>query len=518
MAIRAALVLAGLAMGSPGVEGTTLLDTPTAEIRAEMSRTEGCTVGLDEELCLARLESNGTLSPGDDELTVDKSVESVAMTVRPPLSTVETSVIAEPSRLQVEHPVLNAVNRTWVRLNDTLPDDVRQHVTLDSRAHKREPYPWGLFVTTHLPEPAGPIVGAFEIGVCWDGCPIAIYNNSLYSNEEKRMRLFPHNVWLQSWATDDFVASTSETATECWSFQPGPTCAPMRDANVMMRPGLAVYDLVTPNLALELRFNRTVLSVRPPGQENPPSGEAPPGVSPAPMEPDGGFTLRIADREAEAVHGPARAAGAADLPDRASVGVIATRARDAQVAAPAALGHAIIVAVVGTLLALAIWLLYYRTTRHQVLDQTSRRRVYEAIGRSPGVRVGTLAKELSLSYAAVLHHVRTLERFGFVQSVGDGQKRHFLNNGAYGVEARTILLCSSSASARRILRVLGDCGATDISSLAVLADANRSTTSKTLLRLEAAGLVTKRRSGRRSVVALVNPAANDGPTTAPPIA
>ncbi|HEV8360886.1 MAG TPA: MarR family transcriptional regulator [Candidatus Thermoplasmatota archaeon] len=187
-------------------------------------------------------------------------------------------------------------------------------------------------------------------------------------------------------------------------------------------------------------------------------------------------------------------AGAAPGPSPSVAGAL----RDALAAAPQAafVGGA----ALGASLAFA-WGLYTRIAAHRALDQGTRRRIYDLVAGQPGVRVGTLRRQLELSYPAVERHVRMLVHFGLLEVHPGGQRRLFVR-GSADADGRAAVVASSTPQARRVLDHLRTRGPVTMGALRAELGLPRSSASLVVQRLSAAGLVVARPEGRRLLVAL----------------
>jgi DNA-binding MarR family transcriptional regulator len=155
----------------------------------------------------------------------------------------------------------------------------------------------------------------------------------------------------------------------------------------------------------------------------------------------------------------------------------------------------------GGLATLVAWL-YSRIQRDRVLDQPTRRAIYDHLSKEPGLRIGTLAERVGVSYVSAQRHVKILERHCFVVGVGSGQVRWFPSRADVGQRARVAAIAASTPTARTLLRFVQANGPIPVPELRRRLRLAQSTACNTLLRLESAGLVERRRSGRAHVVAV----------------
>lgn len=157
-------------------------------------------------------------------------------------------------------------------------------------------------------------------------------------------------------------------------------------------------------------------------------------------------------------------------------------------------------AAMGVSLALA-WGLYTRIAAHRALDQPTRRRIYEAVAAAPGVRIGTLHRDLGLSYPAVERHVRLLLDFGLLEAHGDGQRRLFVR-GSASPQQRAAVVAAATPQAQQVLAFLHAHGPSSLGELRAGLGIPRSTASLVVKRLAEGGLVVTQGIGGRLVVRL----------------
>lgn len=169
-------------------------------------------------------------------------------------------------------------------------------------------------------------------------------------------------------------------------------------------------------------------------------------------------------------------------------------------AGPAALLLAVGAGAALLVLARPLLALYHRVAPSRLLEQPTRRALYDAIAGEPGLRIGTLQARLGLNYNTVRRHVVLLERGGFIRPAGPGQRRWF-PSGAGPAEERAALARATPAS-RRVLAVLAEAGPMDAQALARRLGLPRSTLGDVVARLASAELVRTQRSGNRLRVGL----------------
>ena len=79
------------------------------------------------------------------------------------------------------------------------------------------------------------------------------------------------------------------------------------------------------------------------------------------------------------------------------------------------------------------WLLtplYTRVARADVLEHEARSALYDLVESEPGIHLSELKREAGLPNGTMLHHLRVLERNGYVHSRPDGRLRRYFATGA----------------------------------------------------------------------------------------
>lgn len=229
--------------------------------------------------------------------------------------------------------------------------------------------------------------------------------------------------------------------------------APDRPAHPMPPPGEA-YGWHRNNDVVDPPADPPPTSPPPPAPDAPPAPPptgagpqpaAPVAAAPAPPaagpEPSDDAAAPTPTRASEVLPTPFASAGAPTPSDRALDAATSTVAPMGDV--PAWSGVAVATVALGATLAGAgaatlshtgrlrrwwLWLLaplYSRLRRSEVLSSAARERIYDAVGAHPGAHLRALRRELGLANGVLLHHLRVLERNGYVRSVVDGRLRRF---------------------------------------------------------------------------------------------
>lgn len=220
---------------------------------------------------------------------------------------------------------------------------------------------------------------------------------------------------------------------------------------------------------------------------------------------------------ASGVHGardPARAASrpasAAEVGGQGSEPTAPTSyvsgARDgAGPAAPSDLARPI--AVVGyaavTAAGLALFVLYRRLTRDDVLENDLRYRMLEIVGSEPGIGASQIAERLDVAVTTVLYHGRVLADTGHLVRKEDGGRVAFLaTEDAETILERELVCAMKRTGKRDLIELLADDPGLNISEAARRLDRNRSTIKRHADDLVDLGLVVDAREGRSRTLSL----------------
>lgn len=397
----------------------------------------------------------------------------------------------------MRHPVFEELNASVIVLNERLPGAARGSASFESRPAARPPHAWGAFVGVAPPEgPLGPWPegGSVSAGACWNlsACPLHVSGNALFESDETRVVLAPSFLALRPWSTDEFVIGVARWGQCGVNLSIDRTCTPALRIRPLVEPLLEPYLAATPDVRLDLGISELTLLLDTVGSAG---GDAPtpgtPGALVAPAGAPARFTrastparlatffgeLRLEDA-ATGASGRAEGGGFARQPDAPSL----------EEAGAAFLGFLFAVL-------LAAWL-YHRIVRAEVLEQATRRRVFDAIWRDPGIRMATIAGLLGLDYTTVRYHVRRLEEPGLVRGVGSGQKAWFAA-GHWASEEVELRALVGTAMAVALYRWLQAHGPTDVSGCAAGIGVSLPTVTRAAARLTRAGMILREREGKR---------------------
>lgn len=87
----------------------------------------------------------------------------------------------------------------------------------------------------------------------------------------------------------------------------------------------------------------------------------------------------------------------------------------------------------------------------ETLELETRRRIYEAVRKFPGIHLRELSRQLGLSVPLVDYHLNFLDKYGMVSGIADEQYRRFYPRDPIGAENKTDVL---SADEKRVVALL----------------------------------------------------------------
>lgn len=147
--------------------------------------------------------------------------------------------------------------------------------------------------------------------------------------------------------------------------------------------------------------------------------------------------------------------------------------------------------------ALLLSFLYTRIAKERLLDHESRERLLSAVREHTGMSVADLAKATGVPRNTVTYHLRVLEREGLVKSRRAGRHRLFHAPGAMPRSDADALAALRHDTTRRLAREIGAAPGLDQRSLCERVGLAPSLAHWHADRLVTAGIVEKRREGRR---------------------
>lgn len=157
--------------------------------------------------------------------------------------------------------------------------------------------------------------------------------------------------------------------------------------------------------------------------------------------------------------------------------------------------------------------LYTKLDRDRILDHGTRRDILTFIRENPGANYARMRKELGLQTSSTVHHVRVLEREGYIRSTKELGRRLFYPRGAgsgagpipfEGYASRPL-----SPIQQRIIGCLENGGPQTSSELASELALRRSSLHYSLRRLEERNLITGEKIGRITRYSTIGEGWND---------
>lgn len=482
-----------------------------ASVEMDAAGTEhDCPGDVLPDSCPLHWASNDPATVGDDEFRTVMFVDEVRLTFYSSLGEVPaTSFSLALQNLTIEHPVNRELNTTWAHLNNTRPDPTKSLVAFESRPRRTYDSDgswtdgeWGLFFMLYPPA-TGPLA---PVAWCWDFC--SLDNQSYLHGSEDELRPFPNGGYVRDWTHDDL----STDGLVDWAFYEVPDCGnellvaqcPDPREEPVINEAVQQYHNTTPQVTGGFQFNRTSvavnttadaaaregrsggLSVLSRGLQSLPTAQRLPGLAgpswgkaqdAAPLQPP------LGERE------PREPAAPTGAPPTAVQGAASSRVTLFLTAGAATA----ILAVLG-------WLLYHRLSSREALDQETRRRIVQVVTARPGLRVATIASTLGVTHNTVKYHISRLEAWNLVRAGSGAQPGYFPTGKAPADAAAEGILVNPTV--RAIHDALVARGELDHSALGAALGLHLSTVGRAVSRLEAAGLVTQTRLGRRVIVTL----------------
>lgn len=140
-----------------------------------------------------------------------------------------------------------------------------------------------------------------------------------------------------------------------------------------------------------------------------------------------------------------------------------------------------------------VLLRYSRYDDSDPLEHEGRKTVFDAIEDTPGLYLSAMSSHTDHSLSTLRHHLQVLEREQLIMSVKVRGKRRF-----YPVDTERVELTAalSEEATANVIEALCHLGPASVSKLADELDRDPSTVTHHLQRLEDAGIVRRKRSGR----------------------
>lgn len=144
--------------------------------------------------------------------------------------------------------------------------------------------------------------------------------------------------------------------------------------------------------------------------------------------------------------------------------------------------------------------LFSRIAKDAIFENKVRSDIFELIGANPGVNVSEISRRLDVAWGTATHHLQKLrnERMVSVRMVGH-QKCYFPNGGTYTPREMEVMSATKNTTAKRIAEFIAQSGPTPHRDVAAALQLSPALVSFHARKLEEAGVVGRRRDGRRTV-------------------
>lgn len=158
---------------------------------------------------------------------------------------------------------------------------------------------------------------------------------------------------------------------------------------------------------------------------------------------------------------------------------------------------AALAAAAAGLLPYLAWVLYHRIRGHAVLNNPTRKTIYDRVCEEPGLGVKELADAADVSYSTASYHLDRLRDADMVVVNRDGNRLSFYQNGgAFTEDERELLPLLQNCEAMRVLEDILENPGTYRARIAERLGVTATTINWHLKNLLEAGLVEERREGR----------------------
>lgn len=98
---------------------------------------------------------------------------------------------------------------------------------------------------------------------------------------------------------------------------------------------------------------------------------------------------------------------------------------------------------------------YRRLTSKNILENTTRRKVFELICQNPGVSLSRLSQLSECNESTLRYHLEQMTHEKCITRFDQGRSSHyFKNHGGFSTREKQYLLCLSSGNARKIIRYI----------------------------------------------------------------
>lgn len=141
--------------------------------------------------------------------------------------------------------------------------------------------------------------------------------------------------------------------------------------------------------------------------------------------------------------------------------------------------------------------LYSRLSKDELLDNDTRRRVYEVLQEDPGLRLSEVARRADCSTSTARYHLRRLKREDMVRAAGEPRMQRWFPAGDMGTQAMEREAVLAIGSSREVYDAIRDNPGASLGEIAEAVGTSSPAAHKVVKRLVDAGLVVKERDGRR---------------------
>jgi predicted transcriptional regulator len=489
------------------------INEPPLYVSVENDPAPNCWISIDPEACIVAWNHNDT--PGtmaDDQVSVPPALKRVVTSIDVQGEPQEFEL--DPANFTVEHPVNHILNGTWLTANESLPGAIKEYVTLESGpGTSTENPPQALMVVRHFPLPEPVSDTPERVGVySWD-CRYYISEGGNWENACSYD-------WVRPWPPGLHITTSSDELVElyagfldCSTLLPhglpeGDYCSGTEALSSVGQNASLFWKDATPDVAASTDVEKVTVEVAPGSPMESRAARLDAGIP----SPTGYKALPMGTSPSRLSAGPLPAEPAVESqtssvtlvkPAHHDQGALTAAGQSLQPSFPLPLWAPVVVVAVaaGSLLLLLAFALYHRVSKHRTLENENRLRIYEAVRNEPGIRAGTLRTRLGLGYQTILWHLKVLEGFRMVESVGDGQRRFFVNGGTFNAHEKKAVLVASAPTAKAIVEHIQAHGETPLAALSTTLNLSNSAVSETVGRLERAGILSKRRINGRLHVA-----------------
>lgn len=149
--------------------------------------------------------------------------------------------------------------------------------------------------------------------------------------------------------------------------------------------------------------------------------------------------------------------------------------------------------------------LYSRLSKDELLDNDTRRRVYEVLQEDPGLRLSEVARRAGCSTSTARYHLRRLKREDMVRAAGEPRMQRWFPAGDMGAQAMEREAVLDIGNSREVYRAIQAHPGASLGEIADAVGTSSPAAHKVVQRLVDAGLVVKERDGRRVALRPVPP-------------